>query len=84
MRSGKALERQTREGDVSDRENNEWRCRVVDRGLHRQQRARRASRIVVRMMQVGPALFSVRDRARFIARQRQGSAHDSHLADQGQ
>ena len=57
---------------------------MVDRGLHRQQRTGRASRIVVAMMQIGPALFSVRDRARFVARQRQRSAHDSQLADEDQ
>jgi hypothetical protein len=84
LRSAQALEGQSREGDMPNRQNDEWRWRVIDRGLHRQQRTGRTIRIVVPMMQIGPALFSVRDRARFITRQRQRSAHDSQLSDEDQ
>ena len=79
-----SLERQTREDDMLNRENIQRRWGVVDRGLHRQQRTRRASRVIVAVMQVGPALLSVRDRTRFIARQCQRRANDPELADDDQ
>jgi hypothetical protein len=81
LRGGKALERQARESDVPNRENGKRRRRVAEPILHRQQRAGRASRIVVAMMQIGPARFCMGNSTRLIARQCQRSAHDSQLAD---
>lgn len=79
-----AMERQPREGDVLNRKNVERRRRMVDGALHRQQRTRRASRLVVAVMQVRPAFFGMRDGARFITREGQRSADDSQLANRNQ
>jgi len=79
-----ALYGESRKGDVLNREQVERGRGVVEGTLQRQQCARRTRRLVVSVMEIDPALFGVRDRARFIARERQRRADDSQLADHDQ
>ena len=81
---GKPVDSNPRDHNVLDGEDVDWRWRVAEGGLHRQQRTRSTSRFVVPVMEVGPGFLGVRDRTRFIARQCQRRANDSELANHDQ
>ena len=81
---GKAVDSNPSNDNVLGSEEADWWWRMAKRGLHRQHRTRSTSRLVVPVMEIGTAFLGVRDRTRFIARERQRRANDSQLANRDQ